>query len=200
MSNAAAHPLPALPPTPEARRAALLEVLKTKGLLELPEPVTLSSGAQSRFFLDGKAALSLGGDLALACQCMADLAAARGIEFDAVGGLTLGADQFAHGVAIVANKEWFVVRKQPKGRGTDRYVEGATLKGKRVLLVDDVITTGGSSLVAKERIDAEGGIVVLASTLAARSDEPATTFADANVEFAPVFTYVDLGIPAVGTE
>ncbi len=189
-----------LPSTAAGRRAALLDVLKSNGLLELPEPVTLSSGAKSRFFLDGKAALSQGADLALACQCMVDVAAERGIEFDAVGGLTLGADQFAHGVAIVANKEWFVVRKQPKGRGTDRYVEGAALDTKRVLLVDDVITTGGSSLVAKERIDAEGGVVVLATTLAARSDEPAATFGDAGVAFEPVFTYADLGIPAVGTE
>lgn len=186
--------------TPQERRAALLDILKTKGLLELPEPVQLSSGAMSRFFLDGKKALAQGADLALASQCLLDLAAASGVEFDAVGGLTLGADQFAHGVAVVGNKQWFVVRKQPKGRGTDKYVEGASLEGKRVLLVDDVITTGGSSLIAKERIDAEGGLVVMASTLASRSDEPADTFGAAGVMFVPLFTYNDLGIPAVGTE
>ncbi len=186
--------------TPASRRAALLDILKTKGLLRLDAPVQLSSGAMSRYFLDGKKALAQGADLALACQCLLDLADAAGIEFDAVGGLTLGADQFAHGVAIVGDKEWFVVRKQPKGRGTDKFVEGASLEGKRVLLVDDVITTGGSSLTAKERIDAVGGIVVLASTLVARSDEPSTTFADAGVTFIPLATYEDLGIPAVGAE
>jgi orotate phosphoribosyltransferase len=181
------------------RRSALLEIVR-RGLLELPEPVTLSSGQRSRWFLDGKAALSRGDDLALACRCLVDLAAERGIDFDACGGPTMGADQFAHGVAIVASKEWFVVRKAPKGRGTDRYVEGAALEAKRVLLVDDVITTGGSSLTALDRITAEGAKVVLASTLVARTDEPARRFAEAGVPFAPLFTYRDLGIPPVGDE
>ncbi len=200
MSNESASDERALPETPELRRAALLDLLVNRGLIRLDEPVELSSGARSRYFLDGKKALAAGRDLALACQCMADLAAGAAIPFDAVGGLTLGADQFAHGIAIVDDAEWFVVRKQPKGRGTDRFVEGADLDGKRILLVDDVITTGGSSLVAKKRVDAEGGEVVLATTLVARSDKPAERFGKEGVPFLPVFTYADLGIPAVGTE
>jgi len=189
-----------MPDTPAARKAALLDLLINRGLIRLDEPVELSSGARSRYFLDGKKALAAGRDLALACQCMADLAAEAGIAFDAVGGLTLGADQFAHGIAIVDDAEWFVVRKQPKGRGTDRYVEGADLDGKRVLLVDDVITSGGSSLIARDRIEAEGGIVVMATTLVSRSDAPVERFGAESVTFLPLFTYKDLGIPAVGTE
>lgn len=186
--------------TPAERRAQLRDLLVQQGLIRLDEPVELSSGARSQYFLDGKKALAAGRDLALACRCMADLAAEAGIEFDAVGGLTLGADQFAHGIAIVDDAEWFVVRKQPKGRGTDRYVEGADLAGKRVLLVDDVITSGGSSLIAAERIIAEGGSIVMATTLVSRSDEPNERFSAAGIRFLPLFTYADLGIPAVGTE
>lgn len=189
-----------MPDTPAARKAALLDLLISRGLIRLDEPVELSSGARSRYFLDGKKALAAGRDLALACQCMADLAAEAGIAFDAVGGLTLGADQFAHGIAMVDDAEWFVVRKEPKGRGTDRYVEGADLNGKRVLLVDDVITSGGSSLIARDRIVAEGGNVVLATTLVARSDQPVERFGAEGITFLPLFTYADLGIPAVGTE
>ena len=188
-----------LPRTAAERRASLLDLLRSH-LIEFDTPVELASGARSRFFLDGKAALARGRDLALASQCLLDVAAEAGIEFDAVGGLTLGADQFAHGVAVVGDRNWFVVRKQPKGRGTDKYVEGADLKGARVMLVDDVISTGGSSLVAKERIDAEGGTAVIASTLVARSGEPARRFADADVPFHPLFDFDDLGIPEVGTE
>lgn len=189
-----------MPDTPAARKAALLDLLINRGLIRLDEPVELSSGARSRYFLDGKKALAAGRDLALACQCMADLAAEAGVTFDAVGGLTLGADQFAHGIAMVDDAEWFVVRKEPKGRGTDRYVEGADLDGKRVLLVDDVITSGGSSLIARDRIVAEGGNVVLATTLVTRSDEPVERFGAEGIAFLPLFTYADLGIPAVGTE
>jgi len=194
------NPLASLPDTPAERRAALRTILLDKGVSKLDAPVELSSGAMSSYFIDGKKALCNGTDLALACTCMLDLMAERSVTADAVGGLTLGADQFSHGVAIVGGLEWFVVRKQPKGRGTNKFIEGADVNGKRVLLVDDVISTGASSLVADERIRAEGGESVLATTLVARSDEPAERFAAAGIPFAPLFTYEDLGLPAVGTE
>lgn len=194
------NPLASLPDTPDERRSVLRGILLNKGVTELDEPVQLSSGAMSRFFIDGKRALANGADLALACVCMMDLLAEQSTTADAVGGLTLGADQFAHGVAIVGGLDWFVVRKQSKGRGTDKYIEGADVNGKRVLLVDDVISTGASSLVADKRIRAEGGRSVLATTLVARSDEPAERFAAAGIPFAPLFDYADLGLPPVGSE
>ncbi len=194
------NPLASLPDTPGARRSALRSVLLAKGVTKLEQPVELSSGARSRYFVDGKRALAAGHDLALGSVCMLDLLASRSLVADAVGGLTLGADQFAHGVAIVGGLEWFVVRKQPKGRGTDKYIEGADLSDKRVLLVDDVITSGASSLTAHERIVAEGGQAVLATTLVARSDEPFERFEAAGIRFAPLFTYADLGLPPVGSE
>ena len=107
----------------------------------------------------------------------------------------MGADQFAHVVAVLARSEWFVVRKEPKGRGTDKLVEGARVgPGTRVLLVDDVVTTGGSIRKAYEAIVALGATVVAAATLVDRGDVAARFFAERAVPYAPVVTYRDLGI------
>jgi orotate phosphoribosyltransferase len=110
--------------------ARLLEIVRERALRQFDEPRELSSGELSRDFIDAKAGLSRGADLALACRIIAARVAEAGIEWDAVGGLTMGADQFAHGIAVVLGDEshdWFVVRKAPKGRGTNQLVEGARL-------------------------------------------------------------------------
>jgi len=185
----------------ENDRARLLEVVRERGLIQFEEPRELASGELSRDFIDAKKALSRGADLRLACSVIAASVAAAGIEFDAVGGLTLGADQFSHGIAAVLadHREWFVVRKQPKGRGTDQLVEGAVLsEGSRVLLVDDIVTTGGSIRTAHERVVATGATVVAAVTLVDRSDIASVFFAEQGVPYLPVFTYRDLGIVPVG--
>lgn len=182
-------------------RRRLLRVVAERALRTFDEPRELASGELSRDFVDAKAGLSRGADLHLACSVIARTVAAAGIEWDAVGGLTLGADQFAHGVAaqLADDHEWFVVRKAPKGRGTDQLVEGAVLgAGTRVLLVDDVVTTGGSIRRAHEHVRDTGATTVAAVTLVDRSDIAAGYFAGQGVAYLPVFTYRDLGIAPVG--
>lgn len=180
-------------------KAAVLELVRVKGLRHFDEPVQLSSGEYSQDFIDAKRALAQGRDLAVACRAMVEIVERAGVEFDAVGGLTLGADQFAHGVAVVADKEWFVIRKQPKGRGTDQWVEGAVLgPGVRVLLVDDIVTTGGSIQKAYEQVQAEGAQVVFAITTVDRGEIAKAYFAERGVPYEPLLTYTDLGIPPVG--
>lgn len=179
-------------------RARLAEIVRTKGLTRLPEPVQLASGGWSREFVDGKLALCHWDDLEVGSRAIVDAVRHEGIEFDAVGGLTMGADALAVGVAAVAGCRWFFVRKERKGRGTGRLIEGARLEpGDRVLLVDDVITTGGSTLKALDAVVETGATVVAASALVDRGDVARGRFAERGVPFLPVLTYADLGIDPV---
>lgn len=178
-------------------REAVVETVRERGLVRLAEPVLLASGESSRDFIDAKVALSHGGDLKIACEAL--LQSIGEIDFDAVGGLTMGADQFAHVLAVLADREWFVVRKEPKGRGTNKVVEGARVgEGHRVLLVDDVVTTGGSIQKAYEAIGALGAEVVAAVTLVDRGDVAVRFFEDKGIPYFPLVTYRDLGIEPVG--
>jgi len=180
-------------------RAELLRLVKDRGHQHFSEPVMLASGELSHDFIDGKAACANGRHLELACRTILTLVGDRGVRFDAVGGLTLGADHFSHGVAMLSGADWFTVRKQPKGRGTNRLVEGHALAaGERVLLVDDVVTTGGSIRTAYEVIRSLEVDVVFATTLVDRGDAAQRYFAAQNVLYEPVFTYRDLEIAPVG--
>jgi orotate phosphoribosyltransferase len=180
----------------------VIEIVASKGLLKLPEPVQLASGDMSRWFVDGKRALSSGKHLRIACEAFVELTREMGIDdFDAVGGLTLGADQFSHGIALVAECDWFVVRKEPKGRGTNRRIEGFEIgRGTRVLLVDDVVTRGGSIEEAFNVITGERAQIVGAVTLVDRGGHADEFFDHAGVPYRPLVHHWELGIPAVGEE
>jgi orotate phosphoribosyltransferase len=97
-----------------------------------------------------------------------------------------------------ARCKWFLVRKEQKGRGTNRWIEGARITaGTKVMLVDDVVTSGGSIQTAYERVRSEGGEVAFATTLVDRGDEAAAYFERAGVPYLPMLTYQDLGIEPV---
>jgi orotate phosphoribosyltransferase len=116
-----------------------------------------------------------------------------------VGGLTLGADALAVGVAAAARCSWFFVRKEPKARGTRRLIEGAQIgEGSRVLLIDDVVTSGGSIVKAYEAIIETGAEVVAAVTLVDRGGTAQSYFGGLGVPYFPMATYEELGIPRVG--
>lgn len=180
-------------------RARLLEIVRTKGVDHFDEPVQLASGEWSQDFIDAKRALADGADLEVACRAMIEAAADAGIAWDAVGGLTMGADHFAHGVALLAGAHWFVVRKQPKGRGTNKLVEGWPLgPGDAVFLVDDVVTTGGSIQKAYHQVLETGAAVRVAATVVDRGEVARRFFEQLGVPYTPLLTYHDLGIPPIG--
>ncbi len=179
--------------------AELLRILRSKGLKKLDEAIQLASGEMSRYFIDAKEALCAGADLRIAAQAITDRIATAEIPFDAVGGLTLGADALAAAIAVVSGADWFIVRKEPKNRGTNRLVEGKQIaSGDRVLLVDDVVTTGGSMLRAFDAVEDTGAQVVAAVTLVDRGDRARQDLEARSVPYFPMTTYVELGIPPVG--
>jgi orotate phosphoribosyltransferase len=182
----------------QQRREEVARIVREKGLLRLPEPVRLASGAMSEDFVDGKRAVADGADLAVACQAVAETAAELGADYDAVGGMTLGADPFAHGLAVLTGTRWFVVRKAVKGRGTNQRIEGAAIgEASHVLLLEDVVTTGGSVREAYDVVRATGASVAAVVALVDRGDVAAPVFAAEGVAYAAVVTYRDLGIDPV---
>lgn len=115
----------------------------------------LTSGLRSDFYFDGKQVTLEGRGLYLVSRLI--LERCRELRIDVVGGLTLGADPIAAGVAALSGAgqplRAFIVRKEPKGHGTGVLIEGPSLRaGDRVMVVDDVITTGGSLLRAVEAL------------------------------------------------
>lgn len=183
---------------PSQLRAGLHEILRTKALSRRDEEIQLACGAMSRDFIDGKEAFAAWRDLKVACDAIVEAVGEAGIEFDAAGGLTLGADALAVGIAAVSNKLWFIVRKRQKGRGTGRRIEGLQIgHGDRVLLVEDVVTTGGSVLDALDAIRQTGAEVVAAVTLADRGDTARHAFDRLGIPYFPMATYADLGIDPV---
>jgi len=148
-------------PVLAAKRARLLELLRTRAFAE--REVTLSSGLKSNFYIDCKQ-VSLDAEGALLIgelfHAVIEAVAPQAI---AVGGLTLGADPLATATSIVSfqaghPRSAVIVRKEPKGHGTGQWMEGRTLiaSGAEVAVVEDVVTTGASTLKAIERVEAEG--------------------------------------------
>lgn len=156
------------------QRERLLELLRTRAFAR--REVTLSSGAKSDFYIDCKQ-VSL--DAEGACligelfHAVIEEVAPRAI---AVGGLTLGADPLATATSVVSFQRGrpraaFIVRKEPKGHGTNQWLESTHLAtGAHVVVVEDVITTGAATLKAIERATQAGLTVVHALALVDRME------------------------------
>ena len=125
----------------------------------------------------------------------------RGLEVDAIGGLTLGADPVVTAVAISSFQETnnpinaFIVRKEAKQHGKNQGIEGPDLTDNaKVAIVDDVITTGGSALQAVERVESVGGQVQCILSIVDRLEGGREAMEDLGYKVKSIFTIEDLGI------
>jgi orotate phosphoribosyltransferase len=136
----------------DPKRRRLLNLLREKSYRYSPDqPFKLASGRESPYYVDCRPTTFSAEGLALIGEIVFEMLKNLGV--DAVGGLTLGADPMAHAVALTSYLKGqpinsFSVRKEPKGHGAGRQVEGDVKSGDKVVIVEDVITTGGSTLKA----------------------------------------------------
>jgi orotate phosphoribosyltransferase len=178
-----------------------LRLIKTHGYIHRDEPFKLPSGQLSHDYIDGRPAINTGPRLRVVSTAMIELAQHRNMNFTHVGGLTIGADPLAQGIAIVADVGWFSVRKEPKPRGAQRWIEGSRLDHRdRVVIVDDVVTTGGSIVGAYNRVIEAGANVLGIIAMVDRGEVARHVFEDPGVSYAPLITYKDIGIVPVGRE
>src|SRR5436190_3727973 len=156
--------------------------------------VTLTSGAKAQYYVDAKRAILRPAGFAALAELVARYA--REWEATAVGGLTMGADAPAcAALAGGADVKAFFVRKETKAHGLQRRIEGPPLEpGERCLIVEDVVTTGGSTVQAIEAVRAEGFVVVGITTVLDRlaGGAEAIALASGDAPYQPLTTIDDV--------
>lgn len=183
-------------PTIEAARAALFDMMKHRAYEE--REVTLASGRKSNFYFDSKqVTLDAVGHVyvgRLVFDAVKAYEERSGRTIAAVGGLTLGADPIASAASMMSALlddpvPAFIVRKEAKGHGTGRYIEGMkhVADGAEVAILEDVVTTGGSSLKAVERVREAGYVVRLVVGLVDRLEGGRENLEAADVELVTLF-------------
>lgn len=185
----------AQPPADNAAKSArLIEIVKQRSFQEGPE-IKLASGKTSTFYFNMKPTMLDSEGAHLIADLILDQL--EGVDADLIGGLEMGAVPIASSVTAVAHARGrrlpaFFVRKQAKEHGTKSLVEGLargeTMGGKRVVIVEDVTTTGGSAIKAAEAIKASGATIVRVITIVDRQDGADEAFKAAGLDFRPLLT------------
>jgi orotate phosphoribosyltransferase len=157
--------------------------------------VILSSGKEADFYVDLRRVTLDSVAAPLVGEVMLDLT--KDLDYEAVGGLTLGADPVAAAMLHVSSKrgkklDAFVVRKSEKAHGLQRRIEGPDVKGKRVLAVEDTSTTGGSVLTAVEALKEAGAIVVGVAVIVERGAKEKVE--GQGLKYLAAYSLADLGL------
>ena len=162
---------------------------------------TLASGKKAKFYLDCRQVTLDSVGARLIGEGILDLLRRDPVLPQAVGGMSIGADPITAAVITVAAYEnvpmkGFMVRKQSKGHGTDRFVEGPLAADDHVVIVEDVVTTGGSSLEAIEKVEEIGAVVDGIIAIIDRQEGGAEAFQARGYSLRALFTIRDLIPPS----
>ena len=183
--------------TAAKNRVRLIEIVKARSFQVGPE-MKLASGRTSTYYFNMKPTMLDSEGAHLIATLILDQL--EGVDADLVGGLEMGAVPIASAVTAVAHARGrklpaFFVRKQAKEHGTKSLIEGLardeTMEGKRVVIVEDVTTTGGSSIKAAEAIRAAGGKIVRVITIVDRQEGAHEAFAAAGLSLHPLMVMAD---------
>lgn len=178
----------------EKLHARLREILLEKSVIT-GRQFTLASGRTSDFYVDARMTTLDAEGAALCGQLFLDRLA--GQEVEAVGGYSIGADPIVTAIAVLGFQQGrplpaFIIRKEEKGHGTRKVIEGNFRPGMRVALFEDVVTSGGSILKGIDQVTAAGGIIVSVLALIDRQEGGATAIAARGLPFTALFTQADL--------
>ena len=176
---------------------AAIDELKTEILNKavVHGKVILSSGKEADYYVDLRRVTLDSTSAPLVGEVMLDLT--KDLDYDAVGGLTLGADPVATAMMHVAAQKGrkidaFVVRKAEKAHGLQRRIEGPDVKGRKVLAVEDTSTTGGSVLTAVDALNEAGAIVVGVAVIVERGAKEKVE--SAGLKYLAAYQLSDLGL------
>jgi len=177
-------------------KQALIELVREKALRF--GDFTLASGKKAKYYLDGKQVTLDPAGSRLVAEGLLDLLIKDKMP-DAVGGMSIGADPITAAVVVMSAVrgtpiKGFMVRKQAKGHGTNQFIEGPVRSGESAGIVEDVVTTGGSSFEAIERCEQFGLKIAGVLAIIDRMEGGAEAFAQRGYRFASLLSIRDFGI------
>jgi orotate phosphoribosyltransferase len=181
-----------------ASKARLVELIKDIAVVH--GKVTLSSGMEADYYVDLRRATLHHEAAPLIGKVMLQLLDDSGLTgYDAVGGLTVGADPVATAIlhqAAAKGREIdaFVVRKAPKEHGMGRQVEGPDVSGKKVIVLEDTSTTGNSPLTAARALEKAGATILAVATVVDRATGAREAIEDAGYRYLSALSLKDLGL------
>jgi orotate phosphoribosyltransferase len=176
-------------------RAKLLAIVNEKAVFK--GDFTLASGQKSNYYIDGKFTSLTSDGLAYFAKVILEMIKDEGVKF--IGGPTMGADPIIGGTIAMSHLmgrpiDGFIIRKEQRDHGRMKMIEGPLIKGEKVIIVEDVTTTGGSVIKGIKMVEEMGCTVVRVISLVDRLQGAQQNFKDAGYKFTPIFEVSELDI------